>query len=259
MSTPQPATAELSDQALADSEDLAGLPPAAAAPQPARWAPLLGGIGRRLLVRILLFSSLITLLLTAVQLYLDYGRDVDLIAARVEQVRSSYHDSLARSLWNVDSDQVRIQLEGIASLPDVQAGTLLETGDTLRDPLRVAVGKPAPNARLAWTIPIIYNDRGMARAIGALTIEGSLDKIYSRLTNRALLILAGQGVKTFLVSFFILFIVHSLVTRHLVALAHHMRGYDVRRPAQSPTDNSGHAADDELRQMYDAFNALQKN
>ncbi len=35
-----------------------------------------GGIGWRLLVRVLLFSSAITLLLTLTQLYLDYRRDV---------------------------------------------------------------------------------------------------------------------------------------------------------------------------------------
>jgi hypothetical protein len=47
---------------------------------------LLGGIGWRLLVRVLFFSSVITLLLTLMQLYLDYRRDVQAIDLRMSEI-----------------------------------------------------------------------------------------------------------------------------------------------------------------------------
>lgn len=55
-------------------------------------------MGRRFALLILLFSSIVTLLATALQLGLEYQRDVGAIAAQLQQVRTSYGDSLASSL-----------------------------------------------------------------------------------------------------------------------------------------------------------------
>lgn len=216
---------------------------------------MFGGIGRRLLVSILVFSSLLTLALTALQLYFDYQRDVTAVEHHVEQIRSGYHDSLAHSLWSVDLPQLRTQLEGIARLPDIRFAMVQEAANGAAQPMSVAVGKHDQSARLTWTIPLVIDDHGKSSTIGTLTIEGSLEEIYARLTNRALVILASQGVKTFCVSFFILFIVYSLVTRHLVSLARLFSEYDVRTaPLGQMTDrNRAVGMHDELNDMFEAF------
>ena len=65
------------------------------------------GIGKRLLAGVLLFSGSVTLVLTAIQLYLDYRRDVSEVERRLAQISSSYRDSLAESLWAIDEKQLR--------------------------------------------------------------------------------------------------------------------------------------------------------
>ena len=50
---------------------------------------LRGGIGLRLLARVLLFSFAITLLLTLGQLYVDYRRDVRAIEGRMSEIAGS--------------------------------------------------------------------------------------------------------------------------------------------------------------------------
>ncbi len=222
-------------------------------------AALFGGMGRRLLVSILLFSSLLTLALTVFQLYFDYQRDVDAVAHRVDQIRGSYHDSLARSLWSVNLPQLRTQLEGIVRLPDIRAATVQETGNSTNQPIHMAVGKHDEQARLVWHIPLVVDDHGQSSTIGTLTIEGSLDEIVKRLADRALVILVGQGVKTFCVSFFILFLVYSLVTRHLVWMAQVFSQYDLRGPKQPQNLEVSQPARmyDELQQMFDAFKRMQ--
>jgi hypothetical protein len=59
------------------------------------------GIGLRLLARVLLFSSAITLLLTLFQLYLGYRRDVGTIDRRISEIEGSYRRSLSEGLWNL--------------------------------------------------------------------------------------------------------------------------------------------------------------
>ena len=87
------------------------------------------GIGLRLLAAVLLFSSIVTLTLTALQLYLDYDREVSVIETRLDEIGRSYLGSLGESLWNLDQNQLQLQLNGILRLPDVSAAEIREIAD----------------------------------------------------------------------------------------------------------------------------------
>ncbi len=78
------------------------------------------GIGRRLAVYILTFSSVVTLVSTALQLSLEYQRDVSDIEVRLDQIEQSYGHSLASSLWVDSKNDVQLQLDGIFRLHDMQ-------------------------------------------------------------------------------------------------------------------------------------------
>ena len=80
-----------------------------------------GGIGLRLVAAVLLFSSVVTLTLTALQLYLDYDREVSSIETRLDEIGRSYFGSIGESLWNLDQNQLELQLNGILRLPDIRA------------------------------------------------------------------------------------------------------------------------------------------
>ncbi|MDD3518419.1 MAG: hypothetical protein PHQ14_08725, partial [Chromatiales bacterium] len=211
------------------------------------------GIGRRLLILILLFSSFVTLALTAGQLYLDYQRDVSAIERRIDEIRSSYLDSLTRSLWNVDVEQLHIQLEGIMRLPDMHAVAVREIAGGAAEPLAIRIGAAPSVAALAWDTPIVHAGRDGPYVIGTLRLEATLSEVYQRLYDRALTILVSQGIKTFLVSFFILFVVHRLVTRHLRAFAEAVGRYDLRRPWPGFRLQRPAGRDDELDRVVSAF------
>ncbi len=215
------------------SEPLAGPPPgpsesADRAMPP--WGELRRArIGRRLLLWILLASSLVTLLLTSLQLYLDYRRDVDGIEVRLAEIEHGYLPSLASSLWKLDREQLQLQLDGITRLPDILSAEVQDAQGTLK----VESGRMDTRAELRRSIPLTFEDRGERRVLGELRVVANLEGIYRRLTERALIILASQGVKTFLISLFILFIVHQVVTRHLASLARYFSNFDIRAP-QAP-------------------------
>jgi diguanylate cyclase (GGDEF)-like protein len=226
--------------------------------RPSRLPALFHGIGRRLLLAILLFSSAVTLLLTALQLYVDYERDVGTIESRVREITSGYHDSLARSLWNVDAEQIRVQLEGIMRLPDLRSASVTESAAPgLKTPLQVTLGAPGSGSALVWKVPLVYTDRNGPRTLGTLTLEATLDEVYRRLRDKTLVILVTQAVKTFVVSLFILIIVHRLVTRHLVTLAGHLGSVDPRRGmARLALARRKPGDEDELDRVVGAFNGM---
>lgn len=217
------------------------------------------GIGPRLLAAVLLFSSIVTLTLTALQLYLDYDREVGVIETRLEEVGRSTTGSLGESLWNLDQNQLKLQLDGILRLPSMRAAEVREVADR-SNPIRVAVGERSSRSVVTRDYPLTTTVQGTARAIGVLHVEATLSDVYQQLLNRALVILASQAAKTFIVSLFIIYVVHMLVTRHLVAIAEFVSKYSLARPPpplhlqrRPPHDP------DELDKVIDAFNAMCAN
>ncbi|MHC4042815.1 ATP-binding protein [Bradyrhizobium sp. 23AC] len=217
------------------------------------------GVGPRLLAAVLLFSSVVTLTLTALQLYLDYDREVGLIETRLDEIGRSTTGSLGESLWNLDQNQLKLQLDGILRLPDIRAAEVREIADR-PNPIRLAIGEPSTRSVVTRDYPLNTIVQGTARKIGVLHVEATLTDVYQHLLNRALVILASQAAKTFLVSLFIIYMFHLLVTRHLVAIADFVSKYSLARPPpplrlerRPPYDA------DELDKVIDAFNAMCAN
>jgi diguanylate cyclase (GGDEF)-like protein len=198
---------------------------------PAFLARHRSGVAPRLSAFILLFSIVVTLFSTGLQLYFDYRREVSTMESTLDQVENSYMSSLAGSLWNLDVGQLRLQLLGMLHLPGMQALEVREISTTVKQPLVVTVGQRKSIGVIVRETPIIRIEGGYPQTIGLLHAETTLGDLYRRLAVMALFILAAQGVQTFLVSLFGLYVVHRLVTRHLSTIAEFADGYDLRAPA----------------------------
>src|SRR5215813_14306075 len=117
------------------------------------------GIGPRLLVRILLFSSAITLILTSFQLYFDYRDAVGAIGSRLSEIEGSYLQSLGEGLWNLDSRQIELQIEGILRLPAMRFVEVRETTNRA-NPMVVSGGRHQDHAAVSREYPLYHTSRG---------------------------------------------------------------------------------------------------
>jgi PAS domain S-box-containing protein len=217
---------------------------------------LRSGIGLRLLGSVLLFSSIVTLILTALQLYLDYHREVQVIENRLSEIERSYIGSLGESLWNLDKNQLEIQLEGILRLPAIRGAEVRETTSN-QSPMIIHAGERTVNSAIVREFPLVRTLQGRDQTIGVFKVNATLADVYRELINRAAIILASQAAKTFLVSLFILYIVHWLVTRHLTSIANHVGGYKIAEPPRAlALQRRRPRIADELDKVVDAFNGL---
>src|SRR5262245_54048997 len=217
------------------------------------------GIGPRLLVRVLLFSAAITLLLTLFQPYFTYRSDVRPIESRLSGSEGTYVQSLGGSLWNLDSRQIELQIEGILRLPAIRFVEVRETTDRA-NPLVVSGGQRQAHAAVRRAFALVHTSRGEQEQLGVLSIEATFDEVHRALLHKAIVILISEGTEIFLVSFFILYITHRLVTRHLTALAGFLGQYDLRQPPpplrlqrRAPKDK------DELDHVLAAFESMRQS
>ena len=212
-------------------------------------------MGRRFAMLILLFSSIVTLLATALQLGLEYQRDVGAIKSQLQQVRTSYGDSLASSLWSTSMNDLNLQLQGILRLPDLQFIEVLNEQDA-----QVA-SAGAARARDVVTLdfPLTYVHRDHALAIGRVRVQASLEGAYRRLRDKVVTILISQTVKTFLVSLFILVLFQLTVGRHLKKIAAYsdrLSAGQLDEPLRLERRASKTNEHDELAQVVAALNAM---
>ncbi|TKC92309.1 response regulator [Trinickia terrae] len=209
----------------------------------------------RLLVTVLLFSCVVTLILTALQLYRDYYRGEALVANRLIEIDKSYRDSLGEALWRLDRDQLQLELDGILRLADIRAAQVREVGSAA--PMVVTAGQRAAHSAISNEFPLLYRVRGREQEIGTLYVEATLSDLYDDLKRTALVILVSQAANTFVVSLFTIYILYLLVTRHLGTIARFVGRYDFRQPPQALTLNRArHRHPDELDHVVTAFNAM---
>ncbi|MBI3367804.1 MAG: response regulator [Burkholderiales bacterium] len=178
-------------------------------------------LGPRLLAAIVLASSVLALIATAIQLALDYRRDIEEIDARFVLIERTLVDPLSSSLWSVDKTQIQLQLDGLKRLSDVQFARVQgQLGE------QFIVGQPGTEGVVVHQI-VLHAPTAEREAIGTLTVGVGLSGVYHRLFDRALVIFVTQATKTALIALFILFIVRQWVTRHLERLAAHAHGLTV--------------------------------
>ena len=181
-------------------------------------------VGYNLVIALVLFSSLITLVTTAFQLYIDYRVDIKRVNNYEDLIRESYLKSITTSVWSFDAHQIETQINGMLNLPDMeQVRIILDEGKDW------SVGSIQSKNNLTKAFPLIYAHKGKDIKIGILEVAISLDGIYAHLMGKAMTILFGNAVKTFLVSGFTLLIFQYLLTRHLYSLSRWLRALDIGR------------------------------
>ena len=181
------------------------------------------GIARRLILAMVLFSTLITVVVTAIQLHRDYNRDLLLIDSQLKQIQDVHIPSIAGSLWLLDEKGMQVLVDGILQLPDI---LYLEVSDG--EHLWASAGVHQNEKMILREYPLTYQYLGREEEIGSMTVVATLDRVYQRLIDKTVDILVSNAIRTFLVVGFILLLFHFLVTRRLIST-----GRDVARAVGS--------------------------
>ncbi|WP_394708781.1 PAS domain S-box protein [uncultured Desulfobulbus sp.] len=216
-----------------------------------RWKK--NSIAYRLTFLVILFSTMVAILATALQLYLDYRRDIQGIYTFFDSIQETSIRPLEESVWILDDFQVNLQLEGLIKRENVVFAAVEMDGQ-----MAWAKGERTPNDSLSHIFPLHHLVRGSSEQIGRLHVTASLEGIHQRLLQRIVILLASNAVKTFVVAGFILFLFQQSLTQHLVRLALYAEEIDPKKGPLAPLRldrPSSHRAD-ELDQVTTALNFL---
>ncbi|MEH6443867.1 MAG: ATP-binding protein [Oceanospirillaceae bacterium] len=209
----------------------------------------------KLLASIILCSSIVTLLATGSQLYFDYQYERKAIDEEVSQIESSSLASLENSLWEISPEQIQLQLEGMSKLRDIE---FLSIDTPFKE--HYSSGRLTSKSVIEKSYQLTHTQEDKNYHLGTLRIVISLENLHDRLWGKALVILLSQGIKTFLVSMFILAIFHHLVTQHLATMAKYARALHLNKLTSALALNRKVSTKpDELTNVTDSFNSMRTN
>lgn len=215
-------------------------------------------ISKVLVIYIVLFSSAITLVLTAIQLKLDYNNGINFLHQRINQVKLTNTASVTQSLWTLDNSSIQIQLDGLSRINDI---IFVKVTDQNKKIIAQS-GEIKTDNTITSEITLSKEYRGKDTFLGTLTVVATKENIYQQLIDTVIVILVSQAIKTFLVSLFVLIIFYYLVTRHLEKIAQHSDKLKLSTKPEPLVLNRTHLKkyhDDELKHVAESINQMSNN
>ena len=183
------------------------------------------GVAKKLIVALVLFSSLVTAVITAAELYAEYRRGLGQIDRSIEFIRKGGLPALIDDVWVADREQVQTDLDGLLRLQGIEYIAVAVDGQT-----RWSAGKTVSQRTVSAEIPLVREHRGQALTIGTVRVVASVDRVIERLWHQLLVTLLSNAAKTLLVAGFMLLVFQYLVTRHLTRIAAFVRRIDPAAP-----------------------------
>ncbi|MEZ8347926.1 response regulator [Vibrio splendidus] len=207
------------------------------------------GLSRQLIGTIIAISTLFTVIVTGLGLYVEYQSRVSFISSQIEQVKAGYLSGLTSSLWVEDREQLFVQAEGISRLPSVSY-LLIESPDEKI----LELGQKTSGQSYSQSWEMVHQMGGTDFPLATLTVQSDLSMLLNDFEERVLLLLAFEAVKIFLLSLVCLTIVYRLVVKRLMTMSSQINQQQVEdnKPRFiTPTDSTYR---DEISTLESSYN-----
>lgn len=214
-------------------------------------------ISRRLVVYILVFSSIVTLFLTAAQLFRDYKYGVEQIDTSLEELKLINKELFEEHSWLLNISSINILMEGILRRHDVIYVALIDE----KGQIKLAQGELSTTDTRSITFPLTYTYRNEEHHLGEVRIVATLENVYQHLIDTVFVILISQAIKTFLVSVFIIFLLWHFVIKHLDKISRYALNLElINTPEDIYLDRkpSRWTKNDEFEKLIESFNVMRK-
>jgi signal transduction histidine kinase/DNA-binding response OmpR family regulator len=170
----------------------------------------------RLLGWVLLYSLILSLVATGVQMIGEFERQKSELQNSQERAADLIAGGMSTNLWVMNFSEVANSLDDMRSMPFIgYARVITTTGEEF------STGTYPEGRVITQTFPLEFNRSSFDRPqrVGELTIVSSIEQVYQDILDRALLNLLFQSIVVMLGTLGLLLIVRVALSRHLETMA----------------------------------------
>lgn len=190
-------------------------------------------VARRLLVRLAALGVVLAFVTAAVQLYLEYQRDLTALHARLDEIEASYLPSVRENAWLDDRERLGMLAEGMGNLSGISlVQVIAPQGEVL-----VQAGTPATQP-LVRSYDLTRDYAGQPVLLGRLVVTAGLETLQRAVLHRVGMTLGANMVVLAALAALLYWQVHTLVTGRLRIIAAYARRLGRDGPAATPLEQS---------------------
>ena len=173
-------------------------------------------LAARLLIYVLLFSALLSVAATGIQMIGEVDRRTSELQSTQEKAAELVSGSMSNNLWLMNYAEVANSLDDMRAIPVIQHARVITTGGE-----EFSTGTYPEGRVITQSFPLIFNRTNLHSdgAMGTLTLTSSVETVYSEIRDRALILLLFQSLFVMLGTFGLLLIVRFTLSRHLESIA----------------------------------------
>lgn len=226
-------------------------------------------LSRKLLNQVLSFYFILTVTVTAGQVFAEYINTKRHVTHELLTVQRTFSAGLTRAIWELNLQQTQAIAEGVMALPMVrgvlvrdEAGkVLVELGersqgsetkfDTLIEPELVELA----GGYFGYSFPLAFEFSGKAMNLGTVTIVSSRTVVFDRIKVGIYFLIGNAIIKTTVLILLFVWAFNRLLTRPLTELTQQVMALDIDELSNTRIALSSNS-NNELTIVETAFNQM---
>ncbi len=176
----------------------------------------------KLVFIIVIVNAIASILVTFTTLFLDYTDELKRVEETIHLIEYKNSESLALATWNLDKEQIEIQLKGflhyryLSNVKYVTYGenSIFQFGDNVKNTFVKE-----------HSIPINYYQSQALQELGKLTLVFDIRAVWIDLIKKMLLVFGSQILKTILVSFVLYYILQRILIGPIERIASRVKEF----------------------------------
>lgn len=161
--------------------------------------------------------------MTSAQVIFDYLSLMDATESQILLVKDSYLEGISQSFWDLNEEAIETQFDGILNIPGI---SYIEAVNPATESKWFRGTKPTQYIHRSFDM----NYEGLSGEethLGKLHIYADKQYVYDQITNKVILILTTQFIKTLGVSLLILWFIRLILTKPLVEIRNHLSTFSL--------------------------------
>ena len=224
------------------------------------------GLSTKLLARVLSVYFILTLLVTAGQVFAEYLNAKSHIEGELKTLKNTFSTSLTRAIWELNTPQAKSIAVGLMELPIVEGvqirdenskyiADLGRTSKLVDESITNGVVRNNAGGTFGYSFPLIFQFSGRTSLVGDVTLYSSSAVIFSRIEVGIFFLVGNAIVKTGFLVFLFMSAFRTMLTNPLNELTQQITDFNLNHPEASKLDLNIDE-DNELKVLETSYNKL---
>ena len=224
------------------------------------------GLSKKLLARVLSVYFVLTLIVTAGQIFTEYLNAKSHIEGELKTLKNTFSTSLTRAIWELNTPQAKSIAVGLMELPivegvqirDENSNYITDLGQTSTldgESITKGVLRDHAGGTFGYSFPLIFEFSGRTSLVGDVTLYSNSAIIFSRIEVGIFFLIGNAIIKTAFLVFLFMSAFRTMLTNPLNELTQQITNFNLDHPESSKLDLS---IDDEneLKVLETSYNKL---